>query len=114
MRGPAVVSVAGPVVQTCFLCTCFEEYTNLSEACESCNFCHPCKMCNKDHPAPKNGACPAPRLRLQKTGSIWYAECPLTLTGDCNPEVGCQGSKDLAPLHGWAMRHAAKHTAEVR
>lgn len=112
IQPPVPTPAAGPVMETCFYCTCFED--ELSAACDACNFCHPCRMCSKDHPGPKNRACPAPRIRLQKTGPIWYAECPLTLTGECNPRFGCEGSKHLAKLHGWAMRHVAKHRAEVR
>jgi hypothetical protein len=115
-QAPAAVSAAGVVLRfiSCPDCTCFEGNNDLCRACETCGDCHACLLCGREHAAPKNGACPEPRITVRKTGRIWYAECPLTLTGDCNPSVGCEGDKDLAPLHSWAMRHVAKHKAERR
>lgn len=63
---------------------------------------------------PAAGAAPEVRLRIRKTGPIWYTECPLTLTGDCNPKDGCEGFTTLPELHTWAMAHVAAHRSCFR
>jgi hypothetical protein len=112
-EAPAAVA-AGAVPEICGGCGCFDGDSNLSTPCETCGPCHDCLMCGRNHAAPKNGACPTPRIRVRKTGRIWYAECPLTLTGRCNPRVGCEGAQTLAELHGWAMAHVRDHRVRIK
>jgi hypothetical protein len=112
---PAATLPAGEAPETCIACACFDGDSNLSTPCETCGPCHDCLMCGRDHTAPKNGACPTPRIRVRKTGRLlWYAECPLTLTGGCNPRVGCEGAQSLADLHGWAMGHVRDHRVRAK
>jgi hypothetical protein len=113
-QAPVALAAAGAAPATCEGCVCFEGNNGLCKACETCTDCHACLMCGRDHEAPKNGVCPEPRIAIRKIWRIWYAECPLTLTGRCNPEVGCEGFETLPELHGWAMSHVAEHRASIR